>query len=246
MMGALAAAAPLLASCAGPEPYCGGFEESIVIDVQVQRLSLDLDDVRPVQAEICPMLPRECACVSTDTAGFLRSELPANSDVLVEIRAPRYLTTVGTTTTGSEDRLAALRLVDRTTIAVLASLLDETIDDERGHLGLRAAPAEGASVAGTVFVVRQLETGDTHRVIYTADGLPSVDATSSDDSGVALGVNLPPGRYRVESSTLLTCGVADAGWPRYDAEGRIEALEFEIRPSAVTLLDVLRCSGTAP
>lgn len=240
----LAISAIVSAGCVAEEAYCGGFESTVIVDVVVQRLTLDIDDTRPVQAEICPMLPRECPCVSTDVNGQLRAALPAESEILVEIRAPRYQTTIGTTTTGTTDRLASLRVIDRTTINVLASVIDEDLDPTRGHVGFRASPATGASVAGSTFVLRHLESGMEQRVIYTVDGIPQLDATGTDDTGVALGVNLPVGRYRLESPTFVTCEVADAGWPRFDAMGRIEALELEVRADAVTLIDVLRCTGT--
>lgn len=234
-----------VASCVGEEAYCGGFEQTVIVDVMVQRLTLDIDDTRPVQAEICPLLPRECPCVQTDAMGHLRAPLPANSEVMVEIRAPRFKTTIGTTTTGTTDRLASLRVIDSTTINVLASVIDEDLDVTRGHIGLRVSPAEGASVAGTTFTLTHLGTGDSYGLVYTVDGIPDREATGTDASGVAIAVNLAPGRYRLASPTLSTCAVADAGWPQYDAMGRIESLEFEVRADAVTLLDALRCAGTS-
>lgn len=229
------------ASCVGEEEFCGGFESTVNVDVVVQRLTLNIDDTRPVQAEICLSLPRECPCLTTDANGQLRAALPAESDVLVEIRAPRFQTTLGITTTGSVDRLASLRLIDQTTIGVLASVIHEDLDPTLGHIGLRVSPAEGASVVGSTFVLRHLDTGTEQRVIYTDGGIPTLDATSSDDTGSAVGVNLPVGRYRLESPTLPTCELADAGWPRYDTSGRLEAIELEVRADAVTLIDVLRC-----
>lgn len=247
LLGALSALVTLASSsCAGePEPYCGGFDPAVTYDLSLQRLSTDLSDMRPVQGLLCPRLPRECPCLETDEEGRIRAELPAESEILAEVQAPGFLTTIATTTTGTEDRLAILRVVDRATVSVLASLLDERVDATRGHVGLRVAPVEGADLTGTVLVLRHVETGAEQRLLYAADGLPSPEATSTDETGVALGVNLVPGRYRLESDVLATCGFADAGWPRYDESGRIVAVELEVRASAVTLIDVLSCVGPA-
>lgn len=232
-----------MAGCAREPPYCGGFEHTVSFDVSVQRLSLDLNDMRPVQAEICPMLPRQCPCVQTDANGLYVAQLPAESEILVEVRAPRYHTTVATTTTGTADRIAALRLIERTTVAVLGSLLGERVDRQRGHLAMRLGPDEGASVAGAAVLLRNVETDDVVPVVYVRDGAPTRDALVTDESGVVLAFNVPPGRYRAESSALATCAMADGGWPRFDALGRMVALEMEIRADAVTLINALRCTG---
>jgi hypothetical protein len=247
LVAASAAAAGLAsASCAEPDTSCGTFSPSVTYELQLQRLTLDVSDTRPVQGSICPVLPRECDCIETDENGNLRAQLPTNTDVLVEARAPGYVTTIVTTTTGTEDRFATPRVIDRTALSVLASLVGERLDASRGHLGMRLSAVEGADLTGTTYVLRHLDTGDEHRVIYTASGSPSLEATSTDETGVGLGVNLPTGRYRVESEAIPTCRVADGGWARFDADGRLEALELEVRAGAVTLIDALRCFGVAP
>lgn len=240
---ASAALASFASSCAEPGPYCGGFEPSVTYDLELQRLSLDVSESRPVQGLLCPKLPLECECIETGADGRARSELPADSEILVEVQAPGYLTTIATTTTTTEDRLATLRVIDRTTVSVLAGVVGERIDTSLGHAGIRLAPAEGADVTGTVVVLRHVDSGEPQRVIYTVNALPSAEATATDDTGVVLATNIPPGRYRLESDALASCGVVDAGWPRYDESGRLVALEFEVRANAVTLIDVLRCHG---
>ncbi len=239
------ASAVLSSACAEPEAaYCGGFDPSIIIDLSVQRLTLNVSDTRPVQAEVCPFLPRECPCLSTDENGFLRARLPADTEVLVELRAPRYQTTVATATFGSIDRGVTARLADRTTVNAIARVLGEAPDPARGHIAFRTAPADDGSVVGTRFTVRNLDTGDEVRVAYLSAGLPSWDAPGTDDTGSAFVVNVEPGRYRIESPVLPTCGLTDAGWPRYDESGDLEAIETVVHADAITLIDVLRCGGS--
>lgn len=235
-----------LAACAEPAPYCGGFEDPLTYELSLARLTLDITEIVPVEGELCIEQPRSCECVGTDAEGLIRLEAPPHTDILGTIHATGYAPTILVHTTGDADRFAVLRVIDRPTLSILAGSIGERIDRTTGQLALRAAPAEGADVTGSVFVLRNLDTGDLARVIYTAAGVPDVEATATDDTGVMLGVNLPPGRYEAESAVLASCGVVDAGWPRYDAEGRLRALEFEVRADSVTLIDALRCFGPTP
>lgn len=238
LLGALA-----IASCEPAPPYCGGFEDSLTYELRLSRLTLDISDLVPVEGELCIELPHTCECIPTDADGLIRIDAPRNTEILGSVRAVGYATTILVHTSGEADRFAELRVIDRPTLAILAGSIGDRIDRTRGQLAMRAAPAEGADVTGSVFVLRNVDTGELARVIYTAGGVPSLEATSSDDTGVMLGLNLPPGRYEVESPVLATCGVVDAGWPRYDAEGRLRALELEVRADSVTLIDALRCFG---
>lgn len=146
-------------------------------------------------------------------------------------------------TSGVEDRFSIMRVLDRPTLTIIAGTVGERIDRTRGQVAMRLAPAEGADVSGSVFVLRNLDTGEDHRVIYASGGIPSLEATVTDETGIVFGLNLEPGRYELESAALASCGVVDAGWPRRDAEGRLLALGFVIRPDRVTLIDALRCFG---
>lgn len=242
-LAALAALA--LGACAepAPDPYCGGFDEPLAYELSLAKLTLDVDDYVPVEGELCLELPRRCDCVPTDANGFLRVEAPARSDLLAEVHAPGYLTTVLVHTSTDVPHASTLRVLDRATVMILGGAIGERTDRTRGQMAIRAAPAEGGDVTGTVFSLRNLDTGAEERVIYTAGGVPSVDATATDATGVAIGVNLPVGRYEIASPVFATCSIHEAGWPRYDAEGRVRALELVVRADSVTLLDTLRCFG---
>ncbi len=229
-------------ACEGPQPYCGGIVDPLVYEMSLSELSPELDMFVPVQGELCAQVPL-CECVSTDVEGRIRVEVPRETDLLAEIRAPGYLTTLLCHTSGDIDRVVTLRVLDRDLLTIIGGAIGERIDRTAGQLIARAGPAEGADVTGTVFALHNLDTGEDVRVYYTSSGVPSADPTSSDDTGIVFGVNVPPGSYELRSDTFASCGIVDAGWPRYDAEGRLQALAVEVRAGQVTLVDAQRCYG---
>lgn len=233
----------LLTGCAGPDLYCGGFEDPLAYELSLSKLTLNLDEIVPVVGELCIEAPRACECISTDEEGLIHIATPKDTEILGEVNAPGYVGTILVHRSGDVDRFATMRVLDRATLGILAATIGVRIDRDQGQLALRLAPAEGADVTGSVVTLRNLDTGDTVPVVYTSGGIPSTDATSTDDTGIVLGVNLPPGRYEAESPALATCGLIDAGWPRYDADGRVRALELVVRADRVTLIDALRCFG---
>ncbi|MCB9593443.1 MAG: hypothetical protein H6719_11985 [Sandaracinaceae bacterium] len=239
----LALAALLLAACEGPAPFCGGFEDPLAYELSLSKLSLNLDEFVPVAGELCVEQPTGCECVSTDEDGLIRVDAPRNTEILGEVHATGYVSTILVHRSDEVDRFTAMRVLDRATLTILGGTIGERIERTRGQLAMRISAAEGADVTGSVVTLRNLDTGEVVPSVYTQGRIPDPDATSSDDSGVVLGVNLVEGRYEAESAALGTCGVIDAGWPRYDASGRLRALEFVVRADRVTLIDALRCFG---
>lgn len=234
--------ASMLLACTSERWPCEA-GEGPTYDVRVVEFPTDFEaPLRPVgNSEIC-LLDPPCPCRETDAEGRLSLRLPAERRLLFEVRASTYLTTVSTHVTGEVDRTAQLVLLNRSTASVLAATTGTRLDRLRGHLGIRTAPSPSGDVTGTTYTLRNLDTGESFPVTYTVDGLPEPDATSSDDTGAAVGINLPVGDYRVESPTFATCAVVDAGWPVLD-EGSLVALDFPIHADAVTVIDVLQCFG---
>ncbi|MBX3247750.1 MAG: hypothetical protein KF901_11275 [Myxococcales bacterium] len=210
-------------------------------DLRVVRMTLDVTmEPTPVpEAEVCSLVPR-CACLTVDEGGRRSVRIPPDLEMLLEVRAPGYFTTVATHRSGEVDRASQLVLIDRGTMRILAASVGLRLDPQRGHVGLRAAPGPGRDVTATTYVLRNLDTGEEHPFYYTARGAPSLDATSSDETGLAVAVNVPPGNYRVESDVFPTCNVIDAGWPFF-VDGRFQGLDFPIHADSVTLLDALDC-----
>jgi hypothetical protein len=217
--------------------------EGVTYDISVVEFPTDFEaPLRPVGgAEIC-LLDPPCPCRSTDSTGRLTVRLPSERNLLFEARAPTYLTTVSTHVTDDVDRAGQIVLLDRSTATVLAATVGARLDRTRGHLVMRSAPAAGGDVSGTIYALRNLDTGETFPLTYTSEGLPEPDATSTDDTGAAVGINLPAGSYRVESPTFATCAVVDAGWPVFQG-GRLVALDFPIHADSLTVIDVLQCLG---
>lgn len=198
--------------------------------------------LRPIGgAEIC-LLDPPCPCRAADADGRLSVRLPREQALLFEARAATYLTTVSTHVTGDDDRAAQLVLLDRNTASVLAATVGERLERTRGQFGIRTAPAASGDVTGTTFTLTNLDSGETFPLAYVVARAPDLEATSTDDSGLAVRINLPVGNYRVESATFATCAVIDAGWPVRE-DGRLVALEFPIRADSATLIDVLQCVG---
>lgn len=239
---AFVVASASLSGCVGEEAWsCEEATEGARYDVRVVRMSLDVSvEPTPVpEAEVCALVP-SCPCLSVDEAARRSVRIPPNLEMVLEVRAPGYFTTVATHLSGEVDRSSQLVVIDSGTMRILAAAVGERLDPEHGHVGLRAAPGPGRDVTGTTYVLRNLETGEEHPFYYTARGAPSRDATSSDETGLAVAVNVPPGTYRVESDAFPTCNVVDAGWPRFE-DGRLWALDFPIHAGAVTLIDALDC-----
>ena len=225
------------------EPWPCEDGDGVTYDISVVEFPTDFEaPLRPVGgAEIC-LLDPPCPCRSTDETGHLSVRLPKERSLLFEARAATYLTTVSTHVTDDVDRAGQIVLLDRNTAMVLAATVGARLDRTRGHLGLRSVPLAGGDVTGTTYTLRNLDTDETFALTYTRDGLPEPEATSSDDTGAAVGINLPTGNYRVESPTFATCAVVDAGWPVFE-DGRVVALEFPIHADSVTVIDVLQCVG---
>ncbi len=227
---------------AEPEPFCGGFEEPVFYEMILSKLSPNLDEFVPVQGELCFDEP-ECGCVMTNEVGLLRLDAPAQTEILGEIHAPGYVSTVLVHRSTDEGRTASVKVLDRSTLTILGGTVSERIERTRGHLIARIGAAEGADVTGTVFTVTNLDTGETATPIYSTGGIPDRDATATDETGVVYALNLAPGRYELSSPALATCAIYDAGWPRLDAEGIVRALELVIRTDRLTLIDTQRCFG---
>lgn len=217
--------------------------DGVTYDIAVVQFPTDFDaPLRPIGgAEICLIDP-PCPCREADADGRLSVRLPREQRLLFDARASTYLTTVSSHVTGNVDRAAQVVLIDRNTATVLAATVGARLDRTRGHLGIRTAPAASGDVSGTTYTLRNRDTGETFPLTYTVEGLPMPDATSSDDTGAAIGLNLPVGDYRVESPTFATCATVDAGWPVFE-EGRLVALDFPIEADSLTVIDVLQCLG---
>jgi len=154
-----------------------------------------------VDATLCRKLDVNCdtpvAQMSTNAEGAFSLSMEEPFDGYLRIEAPGHLPTLYflSTPLWSGERLPAISLLDAAAADSLVSDLDVELSTEGGVALLTTQDCLGGFTAGVTYEAAAADPST--RVFYATDGLPSIRAEHTDDSGSGGFVNLPAGPVSV-------------------------------------------------
>lgn len=224
---------------------CGGDrcfdKEPVELELRAVGV-LPFDDPDPLEgAEVCLSEPVECGCATTNESGFARIDVPSGEEILVTISKDMRMTNIVQRVVATEDISVDVRITRRSDFEAVGDLIMDPIDPSMGHVGIGLLPPSGGSAAGAQVTLHSSDGDAEPQPVYFDNLVPKTDRDSTDDSGLAFFVNVPPGEYEVQSESLPQCAAVESGLERRNEDGSLVAMEVEVRGDAITQASAVQC-----
>jgi hypothetical protein len=167
--------------------------------------------------EICVTEPYDSPCTTTDADGFYElAGVPDVAELIFEFSGEDYFPTFVMYTTTGDDFVFDGGVYGNGTVTYLATLIEQELSADKGHLGFSVVDEEGLPLEGvTVTTVQPVGTG----VFFTdSSGKPNGELAVTDSPGRGVIVNVEPGLVDVKfSHPELDCKLG-FGWVGTDRD----------------------------